>query len=66
MIFGSCTTLRDAEEFIEYKAMEGWQVILRPFPFDFTPIKVVSDSGTAIGKVTVPSEWAFMLHRFHL
>ena len=65
MIVGSCTSVRDAEEFIEYKALEGWKVILRPFPLEFTNMPITV-KGVVKGVVRVPSEWAFMLHRFHL
>lgn len=64
-LYGQCPTIREAEEFIQFKMFDGWKVLVQPFPVGFHRIPIQTLGGVT-GHIPVPCEWGFVLHKFHL
>ena len=64
-LYGQCSTVREVEEFIHFKAFDGWKVLVLPFPTEFKYVNIENTNGVT-GRIPIPCEWGFVLHKFHI
>lgn len=57
---GSTRSMQEANDFISFKSLAGWQVLVPPF----VSAQTLVDEGEETTR-PVDSEWTFVLHRFN-